>query len=76
MRSYLAKREKERKMQHKKQLDAALNQVEPELSDDDLSMLSHAKAMHTANNPSSKLDHQINLLSSMKGNIISIDTDH
>ena len=56
-------------MKHKKQLDNALNQVEPELTEDDLSMLSHAKAMETADNPSSQMEHQINLISSLKGNI-------
>ena len=54
-------------MQQKKQLDAALSQVEPELTDDDLSMLSHAKAMQTADNPTSQLQHQTQLLNSLKG---------
>ena len=57
-------------MQRKKQLDDALNQVEPELTDEDISMLSHAKAMETAETSTSQIQHQIQLISALKGNIL------
>ena len=69
LRNQVAKREKEREMQERKQLESALSMEEPDLSQEDLSMISHAKAMQTAESPAAQMAHHIQLATSLKGNI-------